>query len=371
MHKSQNITIELRNNILTGTYADGKLPGERILANTFKVGRCTVRSALQTLEDEGLVERRTKSGTFIKIQQKTGPKGIIGLFARTEGHFFKELYESMISTFARNGYLVQSFSTNHFDSGKKHESLRNKMKKEVKKLLAESPAAIIMDGYCNGQIPLKKEIMKLNPIVYNYFDSREKYTPKGVWFDFKAVGYMAGKYLVEHGCTKPLLISHYVPLAIRLDNDFYPHHREKQLIDGFKKAISEAGLSTECCVLDCFAASLKDYQSTLDIFCRSNYLKPDGICGSSDRLTVDIMNKYNEYYETVPKDIFFMGICNTPWSRENPHHPFTTIDLNPDGVAEAILKQVRQSPEKRKNIFIKPILREYNQQHNNERRKIF
>ena len=68
----------------------------------------------------------------------------------------------MISTFARNGYLVQSFSTNHFDSGKKHESLRNKMKKEVKKLLEKSPAAIIMDGYCNGQIPLKKEIMKLN-----------------------------------------------------------------------------------------------------------------------------------------------------------------------------------------------------------------
>ncbi|MEX2695901.1 FadR/GntR family transcriptional regulator [Rhizobium mongolense] len=47
-----------------GLYADGKLPTERALSQTFGVSRRAVRRALEVLEAEGLIWRRQGSGTF-------------------------------------------------------------------------------------------------------------------------------------------------------------------------------------------------------------------------------------------------------------------------------------------------------------------
>lgn len=43
-----------------------KLPGERKLADTYKVSRMTVKRALNKLVDDGILERKVGSGTYIK-----------------------------------------------------------------------------------------------------------------------------------------------------------------------------------------------------------------------------------------------------------------------------------------------------------------
>lgn len=59
----------------TGRNPDGmwgpgdRLPGEHQLANQFKCGRNTIRTALDTLESEGLVERHAQRGTFVRQYQ--------------------------------------------------------------------------------------------------------------------------------------------------------------------------------------------------------------------------------------------------------------------------------------------------------------
>lgn len=42
-----------------------RLPAERELSETFKVSRMTLRQAIQTLVDEGLLERKVGSGTYV------------------------------------------------------------------------------------------------------------------------------------------------------------------------------------------------------------------------------------------------------------------------------------------------------------------
>lgn len=50
-----------------------RLPAERILAEQFSVSRMTLRQAIQTLADEGILERKVGSGTYVasqKVQEK-------------------------------------------------------------------------------------------------------------------------------------------------------------------------------------------------------------------------------------------------------------------------------------------------------------
>ena len=65
---------QLRSNIEDGKWQVGqKIPAERELATEFGVSRMTLRQAIQTLVDEGVLERRVGSGTFVanqKVQEK-------------------------------------------------------------------------------------------------------------------------------------------------------------------------------------------------------------------------------------------------------------------------------------------------------------
>ena len=60
----------VRHQIHSGTYDDG-LPGETALAAEFSVSRNTIREALTTLKNEGLIERGPKVGTHV-AQRKYG-----------------------------------------------------------------------------------------------------------------------------------------------------------------------------------------------------------------------------------------------------------------------------------------------------------
>lgn len=65
---------ELKRQIEHGKYVIGdKIPAERDLALEFGVSRMTLRQAVQTLADEGILERRIGDGTYVanqKVQEK-------------------------------------------------------------------------------------------------------------------------------------------------------------------------------------------------------------------------------------------------------------------------------------------------------------
>ncbi|MFV0559686.1 MAG: GntR family transcriptional regulator [Enterococcus sp.] len=65
---------QLKNEIESGVWEIGsRLPSERELAVKFNVSRMTLRQAIQTLADEGILERKIGSGTYVarqKVQEK-------------------------------------------------------------------------------------------------------------------------------------------------------------------------------------------------------------------------------------------------------------------------------------------------------------
>ena len=64
--KSEAFTLTLKNRIQEGTYPYGTaLPAERELAEGFGLNRSTVRSAIQTLVEEGLLKKVQGKGTFV------------------------------------------------------------------------------------------------------------------------------------------------------------------------------------------------------------------------------------------------------------------------------------------------------------------
>ncbi len=65
-HKHRQISGELRGEITSGRYAAGaRLPSEPQLVERFGVSRPTVARALLDLQTEGLIERRSGSGTYV------------------------------------------------------------------------------------------------------------------------------------------------------------------------------------------------------------------------------------------------------------------------------------------------------------------
>lgn len=65
---------QIKKNIENQVYKVGqRIPAERQLALQFHVSRMTLRQAIKTLEDEGILERRLGSGTYVasqKVQEK-------------------------------------------------------------------------------------------------------------------------------------------------------------------------------------------------------------------------------------------------------------------------------------------------------------
>src|ERR1041384_5442887 len=60
--------------IASGTYAPGeKLPGETEIAESFRVNRHTVRGALATLAERGLVRAERGSGTYVEAPKLAYP----------------------------------------------------------------------------------------------------------------------------------------------------------------------------------------------------------------------------------------------------------------------------------------------------------
>ncbi|WP_214413787.1 GntR family transcriptional regulator [Sphaerisporangium fuscum] len=69
------IADDLRQDIASGRYAHGEqLPAARVLADRYGVAMMTVGNALAVLREEGLIETRHGTGSFVTAQPDSAPE---------------------------------------------------------------------------------------------------------------------------------------------------------------------------------------------------------------------------------------------------------------------------------------------------------
>jgi GntR family transcriptional regulator, transcriptional repressor for pyruvate dehydrogenase complex len=99
------VARQLRVSVLDGTFQPGdRLPPERDLAVEFGVDRNTLRSAIQELEQQGLVERRQGSGCWVLNYRETGSLELLQYLVFKPGtdeldpEIVRSMYEVMLVT---------------------------------------------------------------------------------------------------------------------------------------------------------------------------------------------------------------------------------------------------------------------------------
>jgi DNA-binding LacI/PurR family transcriptional regulator len=107
--KHVRIYNEIKRQLLCGEYRDGdKLPTENEYSARFAVSRPTVTKALNALEEEGFIVRKTGSGSYVRPRAAAPKSRLLGLFipGLGRGEIFEPICAEIASAAERNGFSL-------------------------------------------------------------------------------------------------------------------------------------------------------------------------------------------------------------------------------------------------------------------------
>lgn len=202
--KYRQIITWIKARIVSGELTNGaKLNSEHELVSIFNVSRQTVRHAIAVLENEGLVNRRRGSGTYIRIpvklekeNEKTMRIAIITTYV--DEYIFPPIISEVERTLSREGYIMQIAFTNN-EIEKERYILKSILdNKAVDGIIAETTKS----GLPSPNLPLYRKIMQKGiPIIFLNSYYQELRAPH-VSMDDKAAGKIVTEHLLKCGHRK-------------------------------------------------------------------------------------------------------------------------------------------------------------------------
>ena len=181
-------------------YGD-RLPPEKKLMEQFGVSRQTVRRALKTLGDEGVVESRRGSGTYVceKKRVRSGREvRIAAMLTYADTYIFPSILKGMEGGITDAGCVLQISVTDNAVEKERmilREFIRNR---SIDGLIAET----VRSGLPNPNLDLYRELEKTGiPILFINSFYRELDCPH-VSMDDSRAGYLAARHLLECGHTR-------------------------------------------------------------------------------------------------------------------------------------------------------------------------
>ena len=200
--KYLQVADTLRREIAEGIFRDGQtLMTEEELRIRFDVSRQTIRQAISLLEDDGLVDRRRGSGTYVRH----GPRrrqGIIHVGVITTfitDYIFPSITQGMESVLNENG-AVLSLNAMYNDVGTERNILERMLEEPVDGLIMEgcrtakeTPNRDVLERFAQRNIPVL--------FVNGYYPGME-HLPHVVMDDYGG-GRLAAKTALAKGYTRP------------------------------------------------------------------------------------------------------------------------------------------------------------------------
>ena len=223
----------VRAEVLSGKWPlHSRLPTDRALSRAHGVGLNTVRRALGSLADEGLLERRRGSGTFVIGSPATadGSAPVVGMLVPTTRRYFPDLIAGVESVVRQAGGHLLLRSTEQ-DQSRELNLLDD--------LVSQRPAALVVAptlfGMVDPAVYLERlSLLELPLVVVERVPSgRHGRTLSYVATDTTEGARLAVEHLRERGRTRVGLMS--------------PRNTatSEQILDGFRAAVAEYGLDSE------------------------------------------------------------------------------------------------------------------------------
>lgn len=200
--KYEKVIAWIKSQIESGALAQGnRLPSENLLMEQFQVSRQTVRRALEILTEEGVVEGRRGSGTYVSVNTRryTGKEiRVEVMLTCVDTYIFPALVRGIESVLSGEGCTMQISVTGN--AVEKERMLLKELirTKSVDGLIAEPVKSGLPNP--NLELYLKLERMGIPVLFVNSF-YRELDIPH-VSLDDRQAGYLAARHLAECGHTR-------------------------------------------------------------------------------------------------------------------------------------------------------------------------
>ena len=317
--KHQKIYSDVRNKVQSGELLPGeRLPTERELVDLYGVSRPTVAKALSRLQQEGLIERRVGSGSFVRDTSEpdtSAQSRYFGLLIPKLG--VTEIFEPICARIAQlsryhDFHLLWNDSTAHSP-----ERIAPDFESACIRYLEQK-----VDGLFFVPLELVPEYRETNerivrrlsdsgiPVVL--LDSDHVQYPKRSSFDLVGVdniraGYQAAAHYIEQG-------------AVRVDFVYRPFSAftVEDRLHGCRLALAERGISMSTSWIHMGEPNDLDF---LDRIVQSG---AENIVCANDATAIALMHTLQTRSERIPADIRVIGFDNVKFA-EFARVPLTTF----------------------------------------------
>lgn len=192
----------LRREIAAGVFQDGQtLMTEEELRLRFNVSRQTVRQAISLLEDDGLVDRRRGSGTYVRH----GPRkrqGVVRVGVVTTyitDYIFPNIVSGIES--ALNGYgAVMSLSATYNDQARERSILQQMISGQVDGVIVEGVRAA--ESTPNADLYMRLAERNIPVLFMNSYYPELNHIPYVVMDDYGG-GQIAAREMIARGYRRP------------------------------------------------------------------------------------------------------------------------------------------------------------------------
>lgn len=326
-----------------------RIPPERDLAKKYQVNVLTVKKAINTLVDDGIVYRRQGSGTYISPEYDTKKnsktKNLVAIFSKSNEvtlHF--PLIRLLTDQLQQAGVLT--INCNPDDN-----SFLENPEKKFKEIFSYYPKAAVVESTEPSFYESLKYLQNRIPktIFINSIDSKHIFNASCILRDNWMGVYKITRHLINLGHRK---------IIMKGSGFNYPvterrFHSSYDAYCGYRDALTEAGYAGEECVL---LGKVEDPEFATDLekrFKRKN--RPTAIICPMDYNAVKIINILHKIGLRVPEDVAVTGMGNTPWALEMIPQ-LTTIDYKYDEIARLAAEKITSPKSENEKILVEPEL---------------
>ncbi|MBO5621492.1 MAG: GntR family transcriptional regulator, partial [Butyrivibrio sp.] len=229
MSKYQKVIDWLTENIDSGNLKPGeRIPSENELCTRFDLSRQTIRHAIAKMAEDGLLESRRGSGTYVADQRaEEGERNVIAVVTTyVDDYIFPSTIRGIENTLSGKGYSMQLSFTNN-TVGKERQILQDLLSRnDVAGLIMEPVKSALPNP--NMDLYRKLQDKKIKILFINSFYP-ELDLPH-VSLNDAQCAYKAVRSLIDAGHRE-------IGCVLKLDDG-----QGRERYRGYLKAISEAGL---------------------------------------------------------------------------------------------------------------------------------